>query len=119
MIRFELETGKKHQIRLASSFALGSPIVGDFKYDYNSQQCSVDLLRRSLKYTKLQERKLFADSILLHSSKLTIPIATPATSRTESGSPLGLQTFESDPTKKESLPGALAFVKILEQMGLR
>ena len=40
-------------IRLASSFALGAPILGDFKYNYDSQTCSKDLLRRSFKYTKL------------------------------------------------------------------
>ena len=53
LVRFELETGKKHQIRLASALALGSPVVGDFTHGYDSQQCSKDLLRRSLKYTKL------------------------------------------------------------------
>mmetsp|Transcript_11629 Transcript_11629/g.14703 ORF Transcript_11629/g.14703 Transcript_11629/m.14703 type:complete len:133 (+) Transcript_11629:831-1229(+) len=98
LVRFELETGKKHQIRLAGSFAFGSPIVGDFKHGYDSQQYSTDLLRRSFKYTKLQERKLFEDSILLHSSKLEIPVSTVA--------PQKLKTFNSDPTRVESLPGA-------------
>ena len=36
LVRFELETGKKHQIRLACAHALGSPIVGDFKHGYDS-----------------------------------------------------------------------------------
>lgn len=36
LVRFQLETGKKHQIRLASSKALSSPIVGDFSHDYDS-----------------------------------------------------------------------------------
>ena len=53
LVKFELETGKKHQIRLASSYALGSPIVGDFTHQYDSQRYSNDLLRRSFKYTKL------------------------------------------------------------------
>ena len=105
LVRFTLETGKKHQIRLGSSFALGSPIVGDFKHGYDSQKCSVDLLRRSLKYTKLQERKLFQDSILLHSSKLGIPLSSSA--------PQKLKTFHSDPTEKDFLPGNQAFMKVL------
>ena len=53
LVKFDLETGKKHQIRLASSYALGAPILGDFKHNYDSQTCSKDLLRRSFKYTKL------------------------------------------------------------------
>lgn len=61
--------------------ALGSAIVGDFKYGYDSQLQSKDLLRRSLKYTKLQERKLFDESILLHSSKLEIPVKINSTDK--------------------------------------
>lgn len=76
LLRLELETGKKHQIRLACANALGAAIVGDFRHGYDSQKFSTDLLRRSFKYTKLQERRLFLESILLHSSKLVIPIDT-------------------------------------------
>ena len=105
LVRFELETGKKHQLRLASAYAFGAPIVGDFKYDYDSQLFSSDLLRRSFKYTKLQERRLFQDSILLHSSKLQIPIETGVeTPKTK--------TFESNVTMDE-INSAEAFVKVL------
>jgi len=48
---FELLTGKKHQIRLASAYAFGCPILGDFKYGYKDSLTDT-LFRRKLKYTK-------------------------------------------------------------------
>lgn len=51
MATFELLTGKKHQIRLASAYAIGCPILGDFKYGYESSLAET-LFRRKLKYTK-------------------------------------------------------------------
>ena len=111
LVRFELETGKKHQLRVGCALAFGAPIVGDFKYGYDSQKCSTDLLRRSFKYTKLQERKLFQDSILLHSSKLTIPIDTKPQGK--------YKTFNSDITDPESnVQSAQTFTKVLIQLGL-
>ena len=102
LVQFSLGTGKKHQIRLACAYALKMPIVGDFKYTYDSQNMSNDLLRRSLKYTKYQERDLFKDSILLHSSELTIPAEPDSTK---------MKTFKSDPGKEGSW--AVAFCKVL------
>ena len=75
------------------------PIVGDFKHGYDSQKMSPDLLRRSLKYTKLQECQLFNNSILLHSSVLEIPVE-PNEKKTKA--------FKSDPRKLNG-----AFGKIL------
>ena len=62
---------------------------------------SNDLLRRSFKYTKLQERVLFKDSNLLHSCELTIPVE-PNSLKTE--------TFKSNPCKEGTR--AVAFEKV-------
>ena len=34
LLEMRLDTGKKHQLRLACSNALGAPIIGDRKYGY-------------------------------------------------------------------------------------
>lgn len=65
-----LDTGKKHQLRMACSYALGAPIIGDRKYGY---EVANDLFRRSFKYTAIQERKLLLNNILLHSREITVP----------------------------------------------
>lgn len=75
LVNFRLDTGKKHQIRLAASLALNSPILGDFKMGYDPHRMSTNLLRRSLKFTKLQERKMFEKGICLHSRKLQVPVS--------------------------------------------
>jgi len=80
------------------------PIIGDYKHGFDPLKAS-DLLRRSLKMTKLQERELFKESVLLHSSLLTLPIEPKESSKT--------MTFKSDPRKRKS-----AFAKILELMKL-
>ena len=73
LAEFRLGTGKKHQIRKAAAFALGAPIFADHKYGYDTEAMARDLMRRSFKYTKLQEMKLLERSILLHSKKLEVP----------------------------------------------
>lgn len=40
LLEFELQTGKKHQIRLACAYALKTPIVGDYKYGYDATTMS-------------------------------------------------------------------------------
>ncbi len=55
---------------MATSYALGAPIIGDRKYGYQNAN---DLFRRSFKYTAIQERKLLLNSILLHSKELQVP----------------------------------------------
>ncbi len=34
LMEMTLDTGKKHQLRMACSYALASPIIGDRKYGY-------------------------------------------------------------------------------------
>ena len=34
LMEMTLDTGKKHQLRMACSYALESPIIGDRKYGY-------------------------------------------------------------------------------------
>jgi 23S rRNA-/tRNA-specific pseudouridylate synthase len=70
LMEMKLHTGKKHQLRLACSHALGAPILGDRKYGYTQAN---DLFRRSFKYTAIQERKLFVNTVLLHSRELVVP----------------------------------------------
>ena len=52
LINYKLGSGRKHQLRQASAFALSAPIVADFKYGFDTQLMARDLLRRSFKYTK-------------------------------------------------------------------
>ena len=84
---------------------MNSPLVGDFKHGYDSVNCSKDLLRRSFKYTKLQERKMFKDSILLHSEKLEIPVDLAGKKR---------KCFKSDLIEGGERASAKTFVKVLE-----
>lgn len=65
------------------------------------------MLRRSFKYTKLQERKLFEDTILLHSWKLTIPVdaADQRKTKTFTSDILSLGTADATSAK--------AFVKVI------
>ena len=36
-MKYVIETGKKHQIRIQSNYALGSPIFGDTKYGFDKE----------------------------------------------------------------------------------
>lgn len=70
LLEMRLDTGKKHQLRLACSNALGAPIIGDRKYGYTQAN---DLFRKSFKYTATQERQLLHDCLTLHSKELSVP----------------------------------------------
>ncbi|CDW82985.1 ribosomal large subunit pseudouridine synthase c [Stylonychia lemnae] len=68
-VKFEIETGKKHQIRLMCNYALQKPIFGDDKYGYDQEKHS-NILQKQVNVSSI----LGKQSIMLHAGQLEIPI---------------------------------------------
>ena len=74
LVSIDMETGRKHQIRLHMGLGLGTPILGDHKYSYPTQlgkpqKVMGDILTR-MKLKKSKSRNL---PIFLHARRIIVP----------------------------------------------
>lgn len=73
LLEVKTHTGIKHQIRCHLAFGLGTPILGDHKYDRVTRIAPQDLPKPVLKLLHIRAQKVRTLPIFLHASNVVIP----------------------------------------------